>query len=294
MKAYVFPGQGAQFSGMGKDLYDQSELARELFHKANEIVGFDITKIMFEGTDEELKETKVTQPAIFIHSTVLAACLGDSFVPDMVAGHSLGEFSALVANKTLNFEDGLRLVYKRALAMQKACEIQPSTMAAILGLDDSIVEDICATIDGVVVAANYNCPGQLVISGAIPAVEKACEVLTEAGAKRAILLQVGGAFHSPLMEPAREELAAAIEATKFNVPTCPVYQNVSAKGTTDPAEIQRNLVAQLTAPVRWTQIMQQMISDGAAEVIEVGPGKVLQGLFKKVDRAFPCSSAEIV
>lgn len=294
MKAYVFPGQGAQFSGMGKDLYDQSELARELFHKANEIVGFDITKIMFEGTDEELKETKVTQPAIFIHSTILAACLGDSFVPDMVAGHSLGEFSALVANKTLNFEDGLRLVYKRALAMQKACEIQPSTMAAILGLDDSIVEDICATIDGVVVAANYNCPGQLVISGAIPAVEKACEALTEAGAKRALLLQVGGAFHSPLMEPAREELAAAIEATKFNVPTCPVYQNVSAKGTTDPAEIQRNLVAQLTAPVRWTQIMQQMISDGAAEVIEVGPGKVLQGLFKKVDRAFPCSSAEIV
>ena len=293
MKAYVFPGQGAQFSGMGKDLYDKSELARELFHKANEIVGFDITKIMFEGTDEELKETKVTQPAIFIHSTILAACLGESFAPDMVAGHSLGEFSALVANKTLNFEDGLRLVYKRALAMQKACEIQPSTMAAILGLEDSIVEDICASIDGVVVAANYNCPGQLVISGSIPAVEKACEALTEAGAKRALLLQVGGAFHSPLMEPAREELAAAIEATTFNVPICPVYQNVTAKGTTDPAEIQRNLVAQLTAPVRWTQIMQQMITDGAAEVIEVGPGKVLQGLFKKVDRAFPCSSAEI-
>ena len=293
MKAYVFPGQGAQFSGMGKDLYDQSELARELFHKANEIVGFDITKIMFEGTDEELKETKVTQPAIFIHSTILAACLGESFAPDMVAGHSLGEFSALVANKTLNFEDGLRLVYKRALAMQKACEIQPSTMAAILGLEDSIVEDICASIDGVVVAANYNSPGQLVISGSIPAVEKACEALTEAGAKRALLLQVGGAFHSPLMEPAREELAAAIEATTFNVPICPVYQNVTAKGTTDPSEIQRNLVAQLTAPVRWTQIMQQMITDGAAEVIEVGPGKVLQGLFKKVDRAFPCSSAEI-
>ena len=293
MKAYVFPGQGAQFSGMGKDLYDQSELARELFHKANEIVGFDITKIMFEGTDEELKETKVTQPAIFIHSTILAACLGDSFAPDMVAGHSLGEFSALVANKTLNFEDGLKLVYKRALAMQKACEIQPSTMAAILGLEDGLVEEICAEIDGVVVAANYNCPGQLVISGAIPAVEKACEALTEAGAKRALLLQVGGAFHSPLMEPAREELAAAIEATTFNVPTCPVYQNVTAKGTTDPTEIQRNLVAQLTAPVRWTQIMQQMIADGASEVIEVGPGKVLQGLFKKVDRAFPCSSAEI-
>jgi [acyl-carrier-protein] S-malonyltransferase len=293
MKAYVFPGQGAQFSGMGKDLYDQSEIARDLFHKANEIVGFDITKIMFEGTDEELKETKVTQPAIFIHSTILAACLGDSFAPDMVAGHSLGEFSALVANKTLNFEDGLKLVYKRALAMQKACESQPSTMAAILGLEDAIVEEICAKIDGVVVAANYNCPGQLVISGAIPAVEKACDALTEAGAKRAILLQVGGAFHSPLMEPAREELAAAIEATNFNVPSCPVYQNVSAKGTTDPAEIQRNLVAQLTAPVRWTQIMQQMIADGASEVIEVGPGKVLQGLFKKVDRAFPCSSAEI-
>lgn len=293
MKAYVFPGQGAQFSGMGKDLYDQSELARELFHKANEIVGFDIKKIMFEGTDEELKETKVTQPAIFIHSTILAACLGDSFAPDMVAGHSLGEFSALVANKTLNFEDGLKLVYKRALAMQKACEIQPSTMAAILGLEDAIVEEICAKIEGVVVAANYNCPGQLVISGAIPAVEKACEALTEAGAKRALLLQVGGAFHSPLMEPAREELAAAIEATTFNKPTCPVYQNVTAKGTTDPAEIQRNLVAQLTAPVRWTQIMQQMIADGASEVIEVGPGKVLQGLFKKVDRAFPCSSAEI-
>jgi [acyl-carrier-protein] S-malonyltransferase len=293
MKAYVFPGQGAQFSGMGKDLYDQSELARELFHKANEIVGFDITKIMFEGTDEELKETKVTQPAIFIHSTILAACLGDSFAPDMVAGHSLGEFSALVANKTLNFEDGLKLVYKRALAMQKACEIQPSTMAAILGLEDGLVEEICAEIDGVVVAANYNCPGQLVISGAIPAVEKACEALTEAGAKRALLLQVGGAFHSPLMEPAREELAAAIEATTFNVPTCPVYQNVTAKETTDPTEIQRNLVAQLTAPVRWTQIMQQMIADGASEVIEVGPGKVLQGLFKKVDRAFPCSSAEI-
>jgi [acyl-carrier-protein] S-malonyltransferase len=293
MKAYVFPGQGAQFSGMGKDLYDQSELARELFHKANEIVGFDITKIMFEGTDEELKETKVTQPAIFIHSTILAACLGESFAPDMVAGHSLGEFSALVANKTLNFEDGLKLVYKRALAMQKACEIQPSTMAAILGLEDGLVEEICAEIDGVVVAANYNCPGQLVISGTIPAVEKACEALTEAGAKRALLLQVGGAFHSPLMEPAREALAAAIEATTFNVPTCPVYQNVTAKGTTDPTEIQRNLVAQLTAPVRWTQIMQQMIADGASEVIEVGPGKVLQGLFKKVDRAFPCSSAEI-
>lgn len=293
MKAYVFPGQGAQFSGMGKDLYEQSPIAKELFDKANEILGFDITKIMFEGTDEELKQTKVTQPAIFLHSTILAAVLGDTFQPDMVAGHSLGEFSALVANGTLNFEDGLTLVYKRALAMQKACEAEPSTMAAILGLDDNVVEQICASINGVVVAANYNCPGQLVISGAIPAVEEACAKLTEAGAKRALLLQVGGAFHSPLMEPAREELAAAIEATTFNTPSCPVYQNVTATGVTDPTEIKKNLVDQLTAPVKWTQIMQQMIADGASEVIEVGPGKVLQGLFKKVDRAFPVSSAEI-
>lgn len=293
MKAYVFPGQGAQFSGMGKDLYEQSPIAKELFDKANEILGFDITKIMFEGTDEELKQTKVTQPAIFLHSTILAAVLGDTFQPDMVAGHSLGEFSALVANGTLSFEDGLTLVYKRALAMQKACEAEPSTMAAILGLDDDVVEQICASINGVVVAANYNCPGQLVISGAIPAVEEACAKLTEAGAKRALLLQVGGAFHSPLMEPAREELAAAIEATTFNTPSCPVYQNVTATGVTDPTEIKKNLVDQLTAPVKWTQIMQQMIADGASEVIEVGPGKVLQGLFKKVDRAFPVSSAEI-
>jgi [acyl-carrier-protein] S-malonyltransferase len=293
MKAYVFPGQGAQFSGMGKDLYEQSPIAKELFDKANEILGFDITKIMFEGTDEELKQTKVTQPAIFLHSTILAAVLGDTFQPDMVAGHSLGEFSALVANGTLSFEDGLTLVYKRALAMQKACEAEPSTMAAILGLDDDVVEQICASINGVVVAANYNCPGQLVISGAIPAVEEACAKLTEAGAKRALLLQVGGAFHSPLMEPAREELAAAIEATTFNTPSCPVYQNVTATGLTDPTEIKKNLVDQLTAPVKWTQIMQQMIADGASEVIEVGPGKVLQGLFKKVDRAFPVSSAEI-
>lgn len=293
MKAYVFPGQGAQFSGMGKDLYDNSELAREMFHKANEILGFEITKIMFEGTDEELKQTKVTQPAIFLHSTILAACLGDSFKPDMVAGHSLGELSALVANGTLKFEDGLNLVYKRALAMQKACEAEPSTMAAILGLEDNVVEDICASIDGVVVAANYNCPGQLVISGAIPAVEKACEKLTEAGAKRALILPVGGAFHSPLMEPAREELAAAIESTTFSTPSCPVYQNVTAKAVSDPIEIQQNLIVQLTAPVKWTQIMLQMIEDGATEVIEVGPGKVLQGLFKKVDRAFPTSSAEI-
>lgn len=293
MKAYVFPGQGAQFSGMGKDLYENSSLAKELFHQANEILGFEITKTMFEGTDEELKQTKVTQPAIFLHSTILAACLGDAFRSDMVAGHSLGELSSLVANKTLSFEDGLKLVYKRAMAMQKACEKEPSTMAAILGLEDDVVEEICGGISGVVVPANYNCPGQLVISGAVPAVEAACAKLTEAGAKRAMILQVGGAFHSPLMEPAREELAAAIEATQFNQPICPVYQNVTASAVADPSEIQRNLVAQLTAPVRWTQTMHQMIADGASEVVEVGPGKVLQGLFKKVDRAFPCSSAEI-
>ena len=293
MKAYVFPGQGAQFSGMGKDLYEKSPKAKELFEKANEILGFDISKIMFEGTDEELKQTKVTQPAIFLHSTILAACLGDDFKPDMVAGHSLGEFSALVANKTLRFEDGLKLVYQRALAMQRACEQEPSTMAAILGLDDAVVEEVCASISGVVVAANYNCPGQLVISGTVPAVEEACLKLTDAGAKRALLLPVGGAFHSPLMEPAREELAAAIEATQFNMPICPIYQNVTAASVTDPEEIKRNLVVQLTAPVRWTQTMHSMLADGATEVIEVGPGKVLQGLFKKVDRAFPCSSAEI-
>lgn len=293
MKAYVFPGQGAQFSGMGKDLYENSALAKEMFDQANEILGFDIQKIMFEGTDEELKQTKVTQPAIFLHSTILAACLGDRFQPAMVSGHSLGEISALVANKTLRFEDGLRLVYKRALAMQAACEAVPSTMAAILGLEDEVVEKICDSIDGVVVAANYNCPGQLVISGELTAVEKACAALMEAGAKRALLLPVGGAFHSPLMEPAREELAAAIEATTFSTPVCPVYQNVTASAVSDPAEIQKNLVAQLTAPVKWTQTMQQMIADGASEVIEVGPGKVLQGLFKKVDRAFPCSSAEL-
>lgn len=292
-KAYVFPGQGAQFTGMGKDLHDNSELAREMFAKANEILGFDIQKIMFEGTDEELKQTKVTQPAIFLHSTILAACLGDSFQPDMVAGHSLGELSALVANKTLKFEDGLKLVYKRALAMQAACEAVPSTMAAILGLEDEVVEKICSEVDGVVVAANYNCPGQLVISGSIPAVEEACKRMTEAGAKRALVLPVGGAFHSPLMEPAREELAAAIEATEFATPVCPVYQNVNASAVSDPETIKTNLVAQLTAPVKWTQIMQNMIADGATEVIEVGPGKVLQGLFKKVDRAFPCSSAEL-
>ena len=292
-KAYVFPGQGAQFTGMGKDLYDNSSIAREMFTKANEILGFEITKIMFEGSAEELKQTKVTQPAIFLHSTILAACLGDSFTPDMVAGHSLGEFSSLVANKTLSFEDGLKLVYKRALAMQKACESEPSTMAAVLGLEDEKIEQICGDIDGVVVAANYNCPGQLVISGSIPAVEKACEKLLEAGAKRAMVLPVGGAFHSPLMEPAREELAAAIQATTFNQPICPVYQNVTACAVSSPDEIKKNLLVQLTAPVKWTQTMQQMITDSASEVIEVGPGKVLQGLFKKVDRAFPCSSASL-
>jgi [acyl-carrier-protein] S-malonyltransferase len=291
MKAYVFPGQGAQFTGMGKDLYDNSELAKSMFTTANDILGFDIQKIMFEGTDEELKQTKVTQPAIFLHSTILAACLGESFKPDMVAGHSLGEFSALVANKTLSFEDGLKLVSQRALAMQEACEAEPSTMAAILGLEDEIVEKICSEIDGVVVPANYNCPGQLVISGSIPAVEAACAKLTEAGAKRAMILQVGGAFHSPLMEPAREKLAAAIEATQFSNPTCPVYQNINAKAVSDPEEIKKNLVLQLTGPVKWTQIMNNMLGDGCLEVIEVGPGKVLQGLFKKVSRELPTSSA---
>tara|TARA_B110000037_G_scaffold220310_1_gene287670 strand:- start:28002 stop:28892 length:891 start_codon:yes stop_codon:yes gene_type:complete len=294
MKAYVFPGQGAQFVGMGKDLYDNSALAKEMFEKANEILGFSITDIMFEGTDEELKQTKVTQPAIFLHSVILAKVLGDDFKPEMVAGHSLGELSALVANGVLNFEDGLKLVSQRALAMQKACEVEPSTMAAILGLDDEIVEKACADIDGVVVAANYNCPGQLVISGALDAIDTACEVLTEAGARRALKLPVGGAFHSPLMEPAREELAAAIAATKFNTPVCPVYQNVTASAVLNPDEIKENLIAQLTAPVRWTQTMQQMIADGCESVTEVGPGKVLQGLFKKIDRKFPTESAAIV
>ena len=293
MEAYVFPGQGAQFSGMGKDLYDNNPIAKEMFDKANKILGFDITNIMFSGTAEELKETKVTQPAIFLHSTILAACLGESFAPDMVAGHSLGELSALVANKTLSFEDGLRIVSKRAQAMQVACESQPSTMAAIIGLDDVVVEGVCEKVDGVVVAANYNCPGQLVISGSIPAVEKACELLTEEGARRALMLPVGGAFHSPLMESARAELANAINSTEFKKPLCPVYQNVVAKAVTDPADIKVNLIAQLTSPVRWTQTMYSMISDGAEEVIEVGPGKVLQGLFKKVDRKFPTSSAEV-
>lgn len=284
MKAYVFPGQGAQFSGMGKDLYESSALAKDLFSKSNDILGFDIQKIMFEGTADELKQTKVTQPAIFLHSTILAACLGESFLPDMVAGHSLGEFSALVANRSLSFEDGLKLVSKRALAMQGACEKEPSTMAAILGLEDHIVEDICASIDGVVVPANYNCPGQLVISGAIPAVALACSKLSEAGARRAMVLPVGGAFHSPLMEPAREELASAIESTHFSTPICPVYQNVNANPVSDPNEIKKNLVLQLTGAVKWTQIMERMLKDGASHIIEVGPGRVLQGLFKKVNR----------
>ena len=293
MRAYVFPGQGAQFSGMGKELFDASADARKLFDRANEVLGFDIASIMFEGSDEALKQTNVTQPAIFIHSTVIAACLGDSFKPDMVAGHSLGEFSALVANKTLSFEDGLRLVSARATAMQKACELTPSTMAAILGLEDSVVEEICSSIDGVVVPANYNCPGQLVISGEIKAVEEACAKLTEAGAKRALILQVGGAFHSPLMEPARAELASAIESTQFNHPTCPIYQNVNALPVTEPSLIKENLLAQLTAPVKWTQIMMAMNDHGLSEVIEVGPGKVLQGLFKKINRELPVSSATI-
>jgi len=293
MKAYVFPGQGAQFSGMGKDLYENHALAKAMFDRADDWLGFSISSIMFNGTDEELKQTKVTQPAIFIHSTVLAACMGDSFKPDMVAGHSLGEFSALVANKTLSFEDGLRLVSARAMAMQKACEETPSTMAAILGLEDAIVEQICQDIDGVVVPANYNCPGQLVISGAVDAVEKACAKLTEAGAKRALLLQVGGAFHSPLMEPARTELAGAIQQTTFNQPVCPVYQNVNALPVSNPEEIKANLLAQLTAPVKWTQIMLAMEANGLSEVIEVGPGKVLQGLFKKINRDLPVSSATL-
>ena len=291
MKAYIFPGQGAQFTGMGLDLYEKSALAKEYFEKANTILGFSITDIMFEGTAEQLKETKVTQPAIFLHSVILAKVLGDDFKPEMVAGHSLGELSALVANGVLTFEDGLKLVSKRALAMQKACEIAPSTMAAVLGLEDVIVEDTCAEIDGIVVAANYNCPGQLVISGEITAVEKACKVLTEKGARRALLLPVGGAFHSPMMEPAREELAAAIEGTVFSAPSCPIYQNVPACAVTDPSEIKKNLMIQLTAPVRWTQSIQAMIADGGTEFIEVGPGKVLQGLMRKIDRSVAASGA---
>ena len=283
MKAYVFPGQGAQFTGMGKDLYENSEVAKQLFEQANQILGFRITDIMFEGTADELKETKVTQPAVFLHS-VIAAKVYPDFDPQMVAGHSLGEFSALVANGALSFEDGLKLVSKRAMAMQKACEIEPSTMAAVLNLPDEKVEEICAAINGVVVAAYYNCPGQLVISGEYKAVEAACEKMKEAGAKRALILPVGGAFHSPMMEPAREELAAAIEATTFSTPICPVYQNVTATAVSDPNEIKKNLIIQLTAPVKWTQSVQQMVADGATSFFEFGPGKVLVGLINKIDK----------
>ena len=293
MKAYIFPGQGAQFSGMGSDLYEQSPRAKSLFDQANKILGFDITKIMFEGSAEDLKQTQVTQPAVFLHATILAQVLGDSFTPDMVAGHSLGEFSALVANQSLSFEDGLKLVSKRAQAMQKACSLEPSTMAAVLGLEDSIVEQICHDTPGTVVAANYNCPGQLVISGSVSAVEEACEKLKEAGARRALILPVGGAFHSPLMAPAQDELGQAIETTHFSTPICPVYQNVSASAVVDPSEIKSNLLSQLTAPVRWTQSVQQMIQDGAAAFIEVGPGNVLQGLVKKIDRSAETEKAAL-
>ncbi len=293
MKAYIFPGQGAQFSGMGSDLYEQSPRAKSLFDQANKILGFDITKIMFEGSAEDLKQTQVTQPAVFLHATILAQVLGDSFTPDMVAGHSLGEFSALVANQSLSFEDGLKLVSKRAQAMQKACSLEPSTMAAVLGLEDSIVEQICHDTPGTVVAANYNCPGQLVISGSVSAVEEACKKLKEAGARRALILPVGGAFHSPLMAPAQDELGQAIETTHFSTPICPVYQNVSASAVVDPSEIKSNLLSQLTAPVRWTQSVQQMIQDGAAAFIEVGPGNVLQGLVKKIDRSAETEKAAL-
>lgn len=288
MKAYVFPGQGAQFEGMGKDLYESSDIAKEMLEKANDILGFRITDVMFEGTAEELKQTKVTQPAIFLHSCVKAKMAGDNFQPDVVAGHSLGEFSALVAAGALSFEDGLKLVSQRALAMQKACEIQESTMAAIIGLDDAVVEEVCASIDDVVVPANYNCPGQLVISGSIEGINKACAALKDAGARRALVLPVGGAFHSPLMEPAREELQVAIETTTFSTPNCPIYQNVDAKPTTDAALIKSNLIAQLTSPVRWTQTMLNMIADGVEAFVEVGgTGKVLQGMIRKVDRKMP-------
>ena len=294
MKAYIFPGQGSQFSGMGKELYENSSLANGLFSRANEILGFRITDTMFSGTDEDLKQTKITQPAIFLHSVILAKTLGESFQPNAVAGHSLGEFSALVSANALTFEDGLSLVYKRAMAMQKACEANPSTMAAILNLDDKIVEDICAEISKsgeVVVAANYNCPGQLVISGSIKGVNIACEKLKAAGAKRALVLPVGGAFHSPLMEPAKKELEAAINATNFSKPICPVYQNVTASPVTEPDEIKKNLIQQLTSPVRWTQTIQRMTADGINSYVEVGPGKVLQGLVKKVNKEAEAISA---
>ncbi len=293
MKAYVFPGQGAQYPGMGKDLYDGSDQAKDLFEKANSILKFKITDLMFNGTDEDLRQTRVTQPAIFLHSVILSRVLGDEFQPDMVAGHSLGEFSALVANKTLSFEDGLKLVYKRAMAMQKACEIEPSTMAAVLGMEDKEVENILKNIDDIVVPANYNSPGQLVVSGSVPGVEKACKLLEEAGAKRVIPLKVGGAFHSPFMEPAGQELAEAINATKFNKGICPIYQNVTGQSVTDSEIIKKNLIAQLTSPVRWTQISRNMIADGVTDLIEVGPGNVLQGLVKKVKRDITTSSATI-
>ena len=293
MKAYIFPGQGAQFVGMGLDLYEKSADAKALFEAANGILGFSITDIMFSGTDDDLKQTKVTQPAIFLHSVILSKVLGKNFAPQMVAGHSLGEFSALVANEALSFEDGLQLVAKRATAMQKACELQPGTMAAVLGLDDSKVEELCATVDGIVTPANYNCPGQLVISGELKAVETACEKMKEAGAKRALVLPVGGAFHSVLMKPAEEELAAAIEQTTFHKPLCPVYQNVTTMAVSNEANIKKNLIKQLTAPVKWTQSVQQMIADGATEFIEVGPGKVLQGLVKKINKEAVVASAEI-
>lgn len=293
MKAYVFPGQGAQFVGMGKDLYDNSEVAKNLFEQANEILGFRITDLMFAGTDEDLKQTKVTQPAIFLHSVILAKVLGDDFKPDMVAGHSLGEFSALVSAGALSFEDGLKLVAARANAMQKACELQPSTMAAVLGLDDFTVENICQELTDVVVPANYNCPGQLVISGTIAGVDAACEKLLEAGAKRALKLNVGGAFHSPLMQSAQTELETAIVATEIKAPVCPIYQNIDARPHTDPAEIKENLIKQLTGPVRWTQTVVRMLEDGADFFVEVGPGSVLQGLVKKVDRKIPTESAAL-
>lgn len=293
MKAFVFPGQGAQFVGMGKDLYENSAIAKELFEKANEILGFRITDLMFAGTDEDLRQTKVTQPAIFLHSVILAKTLGENFNPDMVAGHSLGEFSALVAAGALSFEDGLKLVAKRAMAMQKACEATPSTMAAVLGLADDKVEEICASInDAIVVPANYNCPGQIVISGTEEGIDKACELLLAAGAKRALKLKVGGAFHSPVMEPARAELAEAINATAFTAPICPIYQNVNAKPETQPEVIKENLVAQLTAPVRWTQSVLNMIADGADNFTEVGPGNVLQGLVKKIDKTATTQGAQ--